>query len=83
MRLQIKGSKLYRRIKESLKLKLLISKRRNYKLGGIKPYAHKHSREIKFKLNVQNPKFISQVSSSVNCWEYISELKIDFSYQVL
>lgn len=37
--------KLYRSIKESLKLKLLISKRGNYKLGGIKPYANKHSRK--------------------------------------
>lgn len=58
-------------------------KKRNYKLGGIKPYAQKLSREIKFKLNVQNPKLIFQVISSANCWEYISELKIDFPYQEL
>lgn len=73
------------RIKASLKLRFFISKGGNDKLGEIKPCAHEGRGEIKFKSNVQNPKLVFQVSWTANCWEYvrISDLKIDFPYQIL
>lgn len=77
--------KLSRRIKASLKLRFFISKGGNDKLQKIKPCAHECREEIKFKSNVQNPKLVFQVSWTANCWEYVSitNLKIDFPYQVL
>lgn len=51
----------------------------------INPRAHERRGEIKFKSNVQNSKLVFQASCTANCWEYIriSDLKIDFPYQVL